>query len=157
MAKYSAEQIAALLQQGDASSYHETGSTAMVLTKQFKTRTESFNKLLGKMKSAWTGDSSDAASTSLSALQEAFTVSSENLHTVSRNMNTQGDSFTKVKYEVGSGPGPKPEQTFAGKYFPMFTDNDEQIEKWNEEAARVVDAYDRYAKGTSENSTSIPT
>ncbi len=32
MAKYSAEQIAASLQQGDASSYHETGSTAMVLT-----------------------------------------------------------------------------------------------------------------------------
>src|SRR5690606_21579860 len=53
-------------------------------------------------------------------------------------------------------PGPKPEQTFAGKYFPMFTDNDEQIEQWNEEAARVVEAYDRYATGTSENATSIP-
>src|SRR5690606_40675486 len=68
-----------------------------------------------------------------------------------------GDSFTKVKYEVGPGPGPKPEETFAGKYLPMFTDNDEQIEQWNEEAARVVEAYDRYAKGTSENTTSIPT
>ena len=108
------------------------------------------------MKSAWTGDSSDAASTSLSALQEAFTVSSENLHTVSRNMNTQGDSFTKVKYEVGPGPGPKPEETFAGKYLPMFTDNDEQIERWNAEAARVVEVYNSYAKNTNENARTLP-
>src|SRR5690606_16421671 len=107
MAKYSAEQIAAMLQAGDASTYHETGADAQELTRQFKHRTKNFNELLGKMKSAWTGESSDAAATSLSALQEAFTVSSDNLHRVSQQLDTQGQSFTKVKHEVGTGPGPK--------------------------------------------------
>lgn len=61
------------------------------------------------MKAAWTGDSSDAAATSLSALQEAFTASSDNLHNVSIKMETQGESFNKVKYEVGPGSGPNEE------------------------------------------------
>jgi len=61
------------------------------------------------MKAAWTGDSSDAAATSLSALQDAFTASSDNLHNVSIKMETQGESFNKVKYEVGPGSGPNEE------------------------------------------------
>ena len=151
-----AQQIAELLQAGDASSYHDAASTSKKLTKEFIARTTTFNSLLGKMKAAWTGDSSDAAATSLSALQEAFTVSSDNIHEVSMKMETQGEAFTSVKNEIGPGPGPKPELDFFGKYLPIFSDQDEKLEKWNEEAARVVEAYNRYAKSTNENASSIP-
>lgn len=151
-----ATQIAAYLQAGDSRSYHESGSTAEQLTSEYKTRTDSFNKLLARMESAWTGESSDSAAKSLSALQEATTVSSENLHNVSMQMNTQGESFSKVKNEVGPGPGPQPETTFASDYFPMFTDQDEKLERWNEEAQRVVDAYNTYSNGTNENANVFP-
>lgn len=151
-----ANQIAALLQPGDSRSYHDTGGSAQQLTAEYKSRTESYNRALGRLKSAWTGDSSDAAATSLSALQEAGTVSAENLHNVSMQMNTQAESFSDVKNKVGSGPGPQPEQTFAGEYFPMFTDNDEQIDAWNEKAQQVVDAYNTYSAGTSENAGAFP-
>lgn len=153
---YNAEQIAALLQAGDSRSYHDTGSTAEELTSEYKTRTASFNRLLSRMKAAWTGDSSDSAATSLSSLQEATTVSAENLHNVSMQMNTQGESFSKVKNEVGPGPGPKPEETFASNVFPMFTDTDEKIERWNQESQRVVEAYDTYSNGTGENANVFP-
>src|SRR5690606_19313743 len=102
-----AQQIAELQQEGSSSSYHNAASTSKKLTKKFIERTTTFSSLLGKMKAAWTGDSSDAAATSLSALQEAFTVSSDNLHEVSMKMETQGEAFTSVKNEVGPGPGPK--------------------------------------------------
>lgn len=156
MTTYDANQIAQMLQAGDSASYHESGSTSETLTAEFKRRTDSFNRLLGRMESAWTGESSDSAAKSLSALQEATTVSSENLHNVSMQMNTQGESFSKVKNEVGPGPGPQPETTFASDYFPMFTDQDEKLERWNEEAQRVVDAYNTYSNGTNENANVFP-
>jgi uncharacterized protein YukE len=151
-----AQQIADLLQPGSSGSYHETGSTSEKLTSEFKARTATFNRLVGKMESAWTGDSSDSAAQSLAALQEATNVSAENLHNVSMQMNTQGESFSKVKNEVGSGPGPQPQETFASNVFPMFTDQDEKISRWNEEAQRVVDAYNTYSDGTSQNANVFP-
>lgn len=156
MTKYDANQIAAMLKAGNSRSYHDYGGSTEELTREYQIRTKNFSDLLGRMKSAWTGDASDSASTSLSALQEATTVTGDNLDNVSMQMNTQGESFSNVKNEVGDGPGPKPEETFASNVFPMFTDTDEKISQWNEKSQQVIDAYDTYASGTKQNASVFP-
>ncbi|GAA5128191.1 hypothetical protein GCM10025762_58140 [Haloechinothrix salitolerans] len=154
---YTAQQIADMLQSGEGpNSYYESSTTSRELVNEYKERQSSFARLIGRLETAWVGESGDAARGAMRPLSEASKVSSENQHNVSMQMDTQGESFNRVKNTVGTGPGPKPESTFASDWVPIFTDRDEQIESWNAKAQAVVDAYNSYYEGTKQNAGVFP-
>ncbi|MPY97486.1 MAG: hypothetical protein GEU97_05705 [Actinophytocola sp.] len=154
---YTAQQIADMLQAGHGPGVYQDGSDlSRDLVKDYKERQMSFARLVGRLETAWVGESGDAARGAVKPLSDASEVSSENQNNVSMQMDTQGESFNRVKNTAGTGPGPKPESTFASDWTPIFTDRDEQIDNWNAKAQEIVDAYNSYYDGTKQNAGVFP-
>ncbi|WP_051400283.1 hypothetical protein [Haloechinothrix halophila] len=154
---YTAQQIADMLQGGSGpTSYHDSSATSRDLVKDYKERQISFARLVGRLETAWVGESGDAARGAVKPLSDASEVSSENQNNVSMQMDTQGESFNTVKNTAGTGPGEKPESTFASDWAPILTDRDEEIENWNARAQEIVDAYNTYYNGTKQNAGVFP-
>ncbi|MGH3432477.1 MAG: hypothetical protein ACRDQB_06540, partial [Thermocrispum sp.] len=148
---YTANDIAAMTKAGRAEPYQTSASEAKTWADAYAERSSSFAKMLGRLESAWEGDGGDAAKMAIRPIVQASETSAENTRTYSGKMDEQASSFTALKGSVGDGPGPKPESTFAGDYLPVLTDNDEQVEAWNEKAQQVVDDYNGYRSSTEGN------
>lgn len=154
---YTSQQIADMLQAGEGpGAYQEGSDLSRNLVSDYRERQMSFARLVGRLETAWVGESGDAARNAVKPLSDASEVSSENQNNVSMQMETQAESFNTVKNTAGTGPGEKPESTFASDWAPIFTDRDEEIENWNARAQEIVDAYNTYYNGTKQNAGVFP-
>lgn len=154
---YTAQQIADMLQAGAGTgSYQEGSDLSRGLVNDYRERQLSFIRLIGRLEGAWVGESGDAARSAVKPLSDASEVSSQNQNNVSMQMSTQTESFNQVKNTAGTGPGPKPESTFASDWTPIFTDQDEKIDAWNSRAQEIVDAYNTYYNGSQQNADVFP-
>lgn len=109
------------------------------------------------MASHWEGPAAEQARAGVGPLIQASQVSGEHLTKAQQLYDGQGRSFNDLSAKVKENdPGPKPSSTFASDWMPIFTDQDEKIDAWNEKAKKITEGYDLYNGQSQDNSGRWP-
>ncbi|WP_158881328.1 hypothetical protein [Amycolatopsis anabasis] len=156
---YDAPKIVELIRGGSGpKALYSSGISSAEAAKLHQEIADDMLRLQGKMEGFWEGPASEQARAGAGPLVEASKVSGEHMSKAHELYVGQGSSFSDLKIKVEENdPGKKPESTFASDYMPIFTDRDEEIDKWNEKAQKVVDGYNVYNDQSMDNSGRWPT
>ncbi|OZM74858.1 hypothetical protein CFN78_01190 [Amycolatopsis antarctica] len=153
-----ANEIAALLQGGPGpESLFTSQDAANSLSLQHEQVARSMASLQNAMTSSWQGVASQQAFAGAGPLVQASDVSAGHLSNAQTLLSGQGNSFNEAKNAIGTGPGPKPESTFASDNLPFLTSRNEEIDAWNAQAQEVVDRYNTYSDQSTHNASNWPT
>ncbi|GAA1946347.1 hypothetical protein [Amycolatopsis minnesotensis] len=155
---YDAPKIVELVNGGDGSpSMFATGVDAGKMATLHSEIAGDMKALQVAMSSHWEGPAAEQARAGVGPLIQASQVSGEHLTEAQKLYDGQGRSFNDLSAKVKENdPGPKPEATFASDWVPIFTDQDEKIDAWNEKAKKITEGYNLYNGQSQDNSGRWP-
>ncbi|MEV6895760.1 hypothetical protein [Amycolatopsis sp. NPDC051372] len=140
---------------GDPTSLNTGVSGAVNLQKIHSGRVTEIDNLNKKMDAAWQGGGATAAQAGAHPLGLWLQDSVNNLGKSHTYLNTQVDCFGTVKSKVQDIPKDPPSAGFLDGVNP-FSDKDDEINSYNNNAKANVDAYNSYYSASGANAQGLP-
>ncbi|MEW2507195.1 hypothetical protein AB0878_42740 [Amycolatopsis sp. NPDC047767] len=140
---------------GDPTSLNTGVSGAVNLQKIHSGRVTEIDNLNNKMDAAWQGGGATAAQAGAHPLGLWLQDSVNNLGKSHTYLNTQVECFGTVKSKVQDIPKDPPSAGFLDGVNP-FSDKDDEINSYNNNAKANVDAYNSYYSASGANAQGLP-
>ncbi|HWD04531.1 MAG TPA: hypothetical protein VG674_18985 [Amycolatopsis sp.] len=140
---------------GNTSSLDTGVAAAKSLQQVHDDRITEIDNLNKKMDAAWQGGGATAAQAGAHPLSIWLQDSVQNLGKSHTYLNTQVDCFSTVKNKVQEMPKDPPSAGFVDGINP-FSDKDDQINQYNDNAKANVQAYTNYFNASGQNASSLP-
>lgn len=105
--------------------------------------------LVQRLESAWSGNGADAARENIRPLAVSADDASQTLVTNAQHVQTQADTFDRIRNSVQAMPDSPPESNWYDNLVPWTTDAENAVAKYNQQLSQNQQFYDQYHQSST--------